>query len=606
MSNHGVTVALVVRTEFESGSAVTNRFSDEDFMRYTCLFVFSLTLACDSSGVAADRPAVSRETVLVPMRDGVRLATDVNRTAEVERSPVLLMRMPYNKQGGKSAAERFAAAGYVAVVQDCRGRYESEGAFVPYDNEGQDGFDTIEWLRRQPWCNGRIGMWGASYVGATQWQAAVEHPPGLVTIAPTATFSSFYRNLYEGGAVRLLLITRWAATQSVKPAEAVLTQDWNRTLRHLPLSDIDREIGWPIPWLAGMLTHPVPNGYWKRLDMTREITELELPIQHTVGVYDFFSRESVNNFVRMQQEAKDPDTRRRQQLILGPWDHGTIGKSKVGDIDFGPQAELDAIGENLAWFDRFVKEDPAVVAQPFPAVRYFSMGDNVWHEAATWPPHSAEPKSFYLHSQGRANSSRGDGRLDPTSPTKDESSDSFRADPDDPTPACPVTETRSISEATWAPIDQRPIEARDDVLVYSSAPLEQPLAFAGNPVMELFVSADTPDADWVVRLIDVHPDGFSQNLGVGIQRGRFRDSELEPTNLVAGQVYRLRIDLGPIAARLDKGHRLRIDVSGAYFPMFDRNSNTGEGPFGIRTEIATETVYHGRKTQSRLLLPCRE
>ncbi|MFO0917706.1 MAG: CocE/NonD family hydrolase [Planctomycetaceae bacterium] len=564
-----------------------------------CLLI---VLVSDQYTPAADAPSVARETVMVPMRDGVRLATDIYRTSETTHAPVLLMRMPYNKPGGRSAAERFAASGYIAVVQDCRGRYESEGVFVPYDHEGQDGFDTCEWLLRQSWCDGRIGMWGASYVGATQWQAAVEHPPGLVAITPTATFSSFYRNLYLGGAVRLLLIARWAATQSVKPDDATVTSDWNRTLKFLPLSGIDRDIGWPIPWLVGMLTHPSPTGYWKRLDMTDEITDLELPIQHTVGVYDFFARESVNNFVRMQQHAKNPLVRSRQQLILGPWDHGTIGKSKVGQLDFGPNAELDAIGENLAWFNRFVKQEPALISQPFPAVRYFSMGDNLWHDAETWPPHSLPPKSFYLHSRGRANSSQGDGRVDVTPPSIEEPDDSFLADPDDPVPACP--DTIPIAEATWAPVDQRTIEARSDTLVYTSAPLEQPLTFAGDASMELFVSADTPDADWVVRLVDVHPDGFAQNLAVGIQRGRFRDSDLRPSPLKPGEVYRLLIDLGPIAARLDKDHQLRIDISGAYFPLFDRNPNTGEGPFGSRSQIARETVHHRPTASSRLLLPC--
>jgi putative CocE/NonD family hydrolase len=178
----------------------------------------------------------------------------------------------------------------------------------------------------------------------------------------------------------------------------------------------------------------------------------------------------------------------------------------------------------------------------------------------------------------------------------------FHADPDNPTPACP--DTIPVIEATWAPVDQRSIEARDDVLVYTTAPLEQPLTFAGDAQMELFVNADTPDADWVVRLVDVHPDGFSQNLAVGIQRGRFRDSELKPSPLKSGGTYRLLIDLGPIAARLDKGHRLRIDISGAYFPLFDRNPNTGEGPFGSRSQIAHETVQHSPTASSRLLLPC--
>ncbi len=571
-------------------------------MRCLILSLITSVIVSHHAVWAADASSIARETVMVPLRDGVRLATDIYRAPDVTRAPVLLMRLPYNKQGGRSAAERFAAAGYIAVVQDCRGRYESEGAFVPYDHEGQDGFDTCEWIMRQPWCNGRIGMWGASYVGATQWQAAVEHPPGLVAITPTATFSSFYRNLYLGGAVRLLLITRWAATQSVKPDGATMTGDWNRTLKFLPLSDLDRDIGWPIPWLAGMLTHPSPNGYWKRLDMTDEITDLELPIQHTVGVYDFFARESVNNFVRMQQQAKNPQIRRQQQLILGPWDHGTIGKAKVGQLDFGPNAELDALGENLIWFNRFVKQDPAAVSQPFPAVRYFSMGDNTWCEAETWPPHTAPAKSFYLHSQGHANSSQGDGRIDLAPPSADEPPDTFQADPDNPAPACP--DTIPIVEATWAPVDQRTIETRDDVLVYTTAPLEQPVAFAGDAQMELFVSADTPDADWVVRLVDVHPNGFSQNLAVGIQRGRFRDSDRDPSPLKPGQTYRLLIDLGPIAVRLDKGHRLRIDISGAYFPLFDRNPNTGEGPFGSRSQIAREAVHHSPATPSRLLLPC--
>lgn len=571
-------------------------------MLYASRIGIVVTLLLGSSFSSADD--VVMETVKVPMRDGVQLATDIYRSPNTRRAPVLLMRSPYNKKGGKSASERFAAAGYIAVVQDCRGRYESEGAFFPYNNEGQDGYDTIEWLTKQEWCNGRIGMWGASYVGATQWQAAVEHPPGLVTITPTATFSSFYRNLYLGGAVRLSLITRWAATQSVRPEHAAMTDDWNRTFRFLPLSEIDRDIGWPIPWLEGLLTHPSPDGYWKRLDMTEDLARLELPVQHVVGMYDFFSRESVNNFVRMQKEAKSPQTRRLQQLILGPWDHGTIGKSKVGEMNFGPEAELDALGENLAWFDRFLKEVPELAKKPFPAVRYFSMGENRWHEAETWPPFDTDPVSFYLRSRGQANTDQGDGRLDRMAPTEQELHDQFRADPHDPVPACPFHEQRSLIDATWAPVDQRSIEARPDVLVYTSEPLERPLTFAGNARMELFVSADTPDADWVVKLVDVHPDGFAQNLAVGIQRGRFRDSELKPQPMQPHEVYCLNVDLGPIAAQLDVGHKLRVDICGAYFPLFDRNPNTGEGPFDPRTQVATEKVFHNPDVASRLLLPC--
>ncbi|HND52170.1 MAG TPA: CocE/NonD family hydrolase, partial [Pirellulaceae bacterium] len=367
--------------------------------------------------------------------------------------------------------------------------------------------DAIEWLGRQPWCNGRVGMWGSSYVGATQWQAAVEQPPGLVTITPTATWTSFYRNLYLGGAVRHSLIAKWASGNSPKPDGATVTQDWDKTLLHLPLSEIDDQVGWPIAWLEAMLTHPSPNGYWKRLDLTNDVLDLKLPIQHVVGYYDFFSRESVNSFVRMQRSAKDEATRQQQQLILGPWDHGTIGKAKVGDLDFGPNAEWDATGATLEWFDRQLKPGAQRPLKPLVPVRYFVMGENAWREAATWPPAGFQETSFYLHSGGKANTSSGDGRLDRTAPTGEEPSDRFRADPADPVPACPATAQRPLHAAHWGPVNQRSIEQRQDVLCYSTSALTEPLTFAGDARAELFVSADTPDADWVVKLIDVHPDG---------------------------------------------------------------------------------------------------
>jgi uncharacterized protein len=566
--------------------------------------VFSAALAglLSNDFVSAE---ITVETVMVPMRDGVQLATDIYRDTATSNGPVVLMRTPYNKSGGKVAAERFAAAGYIAVVQDNRGKFASEGTFIPYNNEGQDGYDAIEWIGKQSWSNGRIGMWGSSYVGATQWQAAVEHPPGLTTITPTATFTSFYRNLYLGGSVRLSLIAKWASGNSPKPDGATVTDDWNRTLLHLPISEVDDQMGWPVPWLEGMLTHPSPNGYWKRLDMTQEIATLKLPMQHVVGYYDFFSRESVGNFVRMQQLATDVETRKHQQLIVGPWDHGTIGKAKVGDLDFGPNAELDVTGTTLEWFDRYLKRDPKVTATPIVPVRYFVMGENKWHDAENWPPAGYKETSFYLHSDGKANTRSGSGVLNPNVPVADEPTDQFTADPADPVPACPVTDQRPLHAAAWAPVDQRPLEDRQDVLVYTSEPLTAPLTFAGDARAELFVSADTPDADWVVKLIDVHPDGAAYNLTVGILRGRFRDSELEPKMLTPGEVYKIVVDLGPVAAQLAPGHRLRVDVCGAYCPLFDRNANTADGIFGQSTAIATESVFHSPTRPSRIILPVR-
>jgi len=575
-------------------------------MQRTLAFCFCLSLIVAFEVKAADKSDVVQETIKVPMRDGVLLATDVYRKPEVKRAPVVLIRTPYNKDRAQKVATRFAEAGLITVVQDCRGKFQSEGIFYPYDNEGQDGYDAIEWVGKQKWCNSRIGMWGASYVGATQWQAAVQQPPGLVTITPTATWSSFYRNLYLGGAMRLSLITRWASGNSKKPEGAEVTQDWRGTLLHLPLSEVDDQIGWSIPWLEGMLTHPRLDGYWNRVELTDQIVDLNLPMQHIVGYYDFFSRESVGNFMRMQQQARDLKTRSQQQLILGPWDHGSIGRSKVGEVDFGKHALLDAAGENLKWFQRVLNDNDSASEAVDVPVKYFSMGDNIWQEATTWPPSGFAATPFYLHSKGNANTGAGDGTLDRSPSINKEAVDSFKADPSDPAPACPVTDARPLISATWAPVDQRPIEQRDDVLVYTTKALTKPLTFAGNAQAKLFVSADTPDADWVVKLIDVHPDGFSQNLTVGILRGRFRNSELHPTPLEPNKVYEITVDLGPIAAQIGKGHRLRVDICGAYFPLFDRNPNTAEGPFGKKSLVATEKVYHDPAHPSRIILPCKE
>lgn len=550
------------------------------------------------------RAEIGSTTVQVAMRDGIQLATDVYRDDTVARAPVVLLRTPYDRTRQRGAAEQWVRAGYVFVAQDCRGTRASEGVLAPYNNEGQDGYDTIEWLTRQPWCDGRVGMVGGSYVGAVQWQAAVESPPGLAVIAPQATWSSFYRNLYLGGAVRLSLISGWIAGNTPRP-EGVQPGDMGAALMRLPLNDVDEAIGWPMPWLDAYLTHPEPSGFWTRLDLTAQLPELRLPVLHVVGYYDFFSRESVDNFQIMQQRARDPETRRRQRLVLGPWDHGTIGKSQVAEVDFGPAAALDVGAIQVDWFDRHLKQDPAAQTRTFPAVQYFSMGDNAWHESSTWPPEGCSPTSFFLHSHGHANTQRGDGRLLREAPTGDQPSDAFRADPSRPVPACPVTETRPIQAAVWGPVDQTPLEDRDDVLVYTTEPLAEPLAFAGNVEAQLFVSADTPDADWVVKLVDVRPDGAAINLATGILRGRYRDSLLEPKLLRPGEVYQLTVDLGPCAATLAAGHRLRVDICGSLFPLFDRNPNTAAGIRGDQTAIATEHVHHAPGALSRIILPLR-
>ena len=561
-------------------------------------FFVLVTLALCNSAFAE----IKSETVNVTMRDGIKLATDVYRDDAGQPAPVVLIRTPYDRTQQKGTAERWVKAGYVFVAQDCRGTRGSEGVLAPYNNEGQDGYDTIEWITRQPWCNGRVGMVGGSYVGAVQWQAAVEHPPGLAVIAPQATWSSFYRNLYLGGSVRLSLISGWLAGNTPKP-DGLKPNDMDIALMRLPLSDVDEALGWPMPWLDGYLTHPEPNGFWTRLDLTSRLPELQLPALHVVGYYDFFSRESVDNFVIMQKQAQDAATRKQQRLVLGPWDHGTIGKSQVAEVDFGPAAALDVAAIQFDWFERYLKQNAAAQAQPFPPVQYFSMGDNVWRDAQQWPPEGVSATSFFLSSDGQANTRQGNGRLSREAPQTDQPADSFRADPADPVPAFPITATRPIKAAVWGPVDQTALEDRQDVLVYTSDPLAEPLTFAGNVEAKLHVSTDTPDADWVVKLVDVRPDGVAINLATGILRGRYRNSLLKPELMKPSEVYEITVDLGPCAATIAKGHQLRVDICGSLFPLHDRNPNTTAGIFGNETAIATERVHHRPDTLSRLILP---
>ncbi len=541
---------------------------------------------------------VKTETITIAMRDGVKLTADLYRDEAITKAPVILTRTPYDRTKQKGTGEKWAKAGYIFIAQDCRGKFGSEGTFAPYNNEGQDGYDTIEWITRQPWRSGRVGMMGGSYVGGVQWQAAAEQPPGLAVIAPQATWSSFYRNLHLGGSVRLSLIAGWIAGNSPKP-EGAKPKNFNEALLHLPLSEVDTAIGWDMPWLDAFLTHPEPNGFWTRLDLTSRLPDLQLPALHVVGYHDYFSRESVDNFMIMQKQARDEKTRQQQRLILGPWDHGTIGKTKVAEVEFGPEAALDLFAIQLDWFDRHLKQDAAALSKPFPPVRYFSMGDNIWHDAQTWPPEGFKATSFYLHSDGKANTRRGNGLLLPEKPATDQPADTFRADPANPTPSTPK------KAAVWGPVDQSATEDREDVLVYTSQAIKEPLTFAGNAEAKLHVSTDTPDADWAVKLIDVHPDGFAQNIARGILRGRYRNSLLKPELMKPGQVYEITVDLGPVAATIAKGHQLRVDISGADFPLYDRNPNTAEGIRGSKTAIATEQVHHRPGTLSRLILPVR-
>src|SRR5262245_12100759 len=330
-------------------------YAKEPRMRLFTLCLLFLRPVISQAGM--DSPQIQQ----VPMRDGIRLATDVYGVTSGDRRPALLMRTPYDKRGPEAVAERFAAAGYVALVQDTRGAHASEGKYVHYNNDDQDGFDTIQWIVQQPWSNGKVGMWGSSHPGAVQWVAAADRAPGLIAIAPTAAPSSLYHTLYQGGALRLGLTAGAGVVINPPPQGVTAPADLTQYHYHLPLTTLDQAIGWPMPWLKGVVAHNRLDGFWRRLEVTSKLPNLDIAAQSIGGYYDLFLGETVENFLRLPKVGK-------KQLILGPWDHSTIGKPVVAAVDFGPEATLDVIGENLRWFDRFLKSTKD--SSSFPPVRY--------------------------------------------------------------------------------------------------------------------------------------------------------------------------------------------------------------------------------------------
>ena len=529
-------------------------------------------------------------TVKVPMRDGVPLATDLYGADPRQPKPVLLTRTPYDKSGQAKIANEYARNGYVVVVQDCRGRYASGGAYTPYNDDRQDGFDTIEWVNRQPWSNGRVGMFGGSHLGLVQWLAMAEKAPGLLTIAPAFTASSLYRIAYRDGVLRMALISS-AGTRAHPPPDGrklpaeIGMLHYYLPLMHLPLARLEEAYGWSLPWMSALLAHPAYDGFWRQTSAEHEIASSELPVQIVTGYFDFFHHDAVQDFFRLRgRRSKAP-----VQLILGPWTHGGTTRSRVQDADFGPEAPVNLQAINLAWFDWHLKGK----VSPHPVVRYFSMGENKWREADSWPPSGSTVARIYLGPAGKASFTASTGN-DPVA--------DFASDPANPVPSVP-TERRDIDRsALWSPLDYTGVSKSDGVVSWTTDALLKPVAFAGPLKAELHVVADTPDADWIVRVYGVPPTGLALPIAHGVVRGSFRESLDKPKPLVPGQRYKLTVDLGSSAAYLKPGYRIRIEVAGSSFPLYDRNLHTAEGPFSSKAVVARQKVH----PPSSILLPMLE
>ena len=531
-------------------------------------------------------------------RDGVKLSSDVYLPTAPGRYPVILVRSPYNKVSDRvlDKARYFTSKGYAYVYQDVRGRGDSDGVFVPYRNEGRDGYDAIEWAAAQPWSNGKVGTLGGSYLGRAQWLAALQRPPHLITMVALVTPSNPFVEWPTGVPIPMHL--SWLHYVSGRINQNIKGVNWSQLYHHLPLIDMDDASGRPIPTWDEEIRHSGLSAWWDPIRYQNRYEQVGVPVLHISGWYDDEQVGTPLNFANMRKRGGTAHARANQRLLMGPWPHRVNSTSKLAEVDFGKNAIIDLKDYQRRWFDLWLKGlDDGIGAEP--PVRIFVMGDNRWRDENEWPLARAKPTKYYLHSRGRANSRFGNGLLSRRSPRK-EPADSYRYDPADPVPFITDPEFSQIGSAD----DYRAVERRDDVLVYTSEPLKQRLEVTGPLTMVLYASSSAPDTDFTAKLLDVWPNGYAQRLSDGLVRARYRRGLDREVFLKPGNIYRFEIDLWNTSQAFLPGHRIRVEIASSAFPKYDRNLNTN-APLGRSTQmrIAKQRVLHTGRYPSHMLLP---
>ena len=543
----------------------------------------------------------------VGMRDGTVLRADVYRPDAPGRYPVLLQRTPYSKDGespveqGRKLGER----GYVVVQQDVRGRYRSDGEFLPGffsadHRDAEDGYDTVEWAAGLPWSMGKVGTFGGSYCGWTQWELAHTRPPHLAAMIPSAIAANLL-DREMSGVLRLGRVLWWSVntlapdvrlrlgdepgpTTTDEAERLYLERDRSKWLWRLPLAEISDEVlsGVGRHWRSWLADHA--SDHFGFLGRHRDVA---VPALTTTGWYDQ-QIGAIKNFTGMRANGMTEEARRGQRLIVGPWSHTTdFSSSQVGEVDFGPEAVRDFFQIAADWFGHWLKGESTGV-EAWPPVQLFVMGANRWREEEDWPLARTEYTDYHLH---------GGGQLGLGAPS-DEPPDSYDYDPRDP------VMTLYSPPGQQEPQDQRALDGRRDILAYQSDPVEEPIEVTGPVTVHLWAASTARDTDFVVKLMDVWPNGFVQELCYGIVRARYRESFASPSLIEPGRAYEYTIQVNPTSNLFRRGHRVRLDVSSSDFPNFDRNHNTGgDDYFESTLATAHQTIYHDRQHPSRVVLP---
>jgi uncharacterized protein len=546
----------------------------------------------------------------IPMRDGVELSADIYLPAGQTTLPAILTRTPYDNANPDEVrtAQYFARHGFAFVSGDVRGRGDSDGRFVPFRGEGPDGYDTVEWIARQPWCNGRVGMMGASYACSTQWWAALEQPPHLVTLVSTAVSGRLVQSPYWRGKIhaQFLMWLQRVGGRTMQPGVPGIPDgpaiDWARILDHRPLREAVREMGRASPAWEEWIDHADDASYWEKESHFRDYAEVDLPVLHLTGWYDGSLVGELELFDGM---VRDSPARDRQHLIIGPWDHrGTRRpESTLRYLDFGGGAVVDIDDIHRRWFDHWLRgiEDEAFTSALH--VSLFTIGRNTWRQVASWPLSDSAPHILYLHSAGGANSDGGDGRLGDELPV-DEPVDSYVYDPADPTPSAPTLEDFVVAPGPLDHLDRCFVESRHDVLVYTSDTLSEEIEVTGTPIVRLWASTDAVDTDFAATLCDVDATGRSTIVAECLVRSAYRtgDGICEP--VPPGEVAAYQLQLNPTSLVFGIGHRIRVAIMSAEFPSYNRNPNTGAAVGDDGTlRLATQRIHHTSTSPSHIELP---
>lgn len=541
----------------------------------------------------------------VPMRDGTRLSLDLYAPDAPGPFPVVLVRTPYDNSDPYYVVQGqfWAQRGYAFAAQDVRGRFDSLGTYYTWHNEATDGFDTQEWIGRQAWCDGSIGTVGSSYDGATQWLSAPLQSRYLKAMIPAVTPSDFWHeDHYVGGAFTHALNSSWAIRNRARSQAPAGVYDWRSLWWSLPIVDVPARAGVEIPAYRDWVDHPAYDDYWRAISLRHRWHEIGVPVLNEAGWFDAYAGAACRAYSGVSQLSTVASARGSQRLVIGPWPHELAASSRTGHVDFGPHSVLDLRTVELRFFDHWLKGIDNGLADEAP-VRIFVMGANEWRDEPTWPLDRARETAFYLHSRGEAGRLRSDGTLDTSAPDE-EPTDGYTYDPMNPVLTWGGNHSLEQAEITVGPLDQRLVEAREDVLTYSTAVLERAEEVTGAVHIVLYVESSAPDTDFTARLVDVHPDGRAMNVTEGVLRTRYRDSWEEPRLMEAGHVHELTIDMGVTSQLFREGHRIQVDISSSNFPRLDRNLNTGRAN-GLETEmeVARQVIHHSRHYPSHLVLP---